>query len=704
MQARLQNPAFSGTVTMYELQHNGDISHIKEHAREDILLADQGFSALQAEERPHLSLEDWRRFVAGKDHTGLPPSPVLASWQRCQSRGVDPWMPSCTAFVPMKKISSQVDLLKSLGNSIEHTVYAAIRDRDLLMTVVDAEGRILRTIGNRRILQQADSLRFGPGAVWSEASVGTNAISLALDTHLPWHIRGEEHFCLSHHTWSCSATPIFNPLGGLWGCLDISGHVTSDHSQALWLTMMAAREMERLLLMASVSSMEAASRDLVGMLLGSVPVGVCLVNEQGIITYANPQAAGFLGGKRELRGTSAADYFDLRGIDLAADISSCSLSCRANPCLLAEISPFASPLPGGSPGRHYCITLHEERTGAGIVVPRSMAASRKNHAEVREREDEDDPFGQILYQSSAMRAVVERARVMSRSSAPILLLGETGTGKELFARALHRASARADKPFVAVNCGALPRDLIQSELFGHEKGSFTGAGRSWEGKFEQADGGTLFLDEISEMPLDMQVNLLRPLETGTVTRVGGSQTIHTDFRLITATNRNIEELIASGSFREDLFYRIHVLTLELPPLRDRAGDITLIAKAYGRKLSQKHNLPYEGFTAEALACLESYDWPGNVRQLVHSVEYAVNMSMGSCIGPEHLPKAIRVQKQAQRDQSREQGTQDFSLNNMERRTIVAAIEHYRGNILKAARALGIGRNTLYAKMRKYHIS
>ena len=684
---------------MYELQHNGDISHIRENEKDAVLLQDQGFAAFQPVEHVHPSLEDWRRFVSGDKGAPLPASPILDSWRRCLAGGVDPWMPNCMAFVPMKQIDELAELLKSLGNSIEHTIYQAIRERDLLMTVADAKGHILRTIGNRKILQQADSLRFGPGAVWSEASVGTNAISLALDTHLPWRVSGEEHFCISHHTWSCSATPIFNPLGGLWGCVDISGHVTSDHSQTLWLTMMAAREMERLLLASSVDNMEEASRDMVRILLGSVPVGICLVNEQGTITYANPLAARFLRAGQDLRGASAAVYFDMKGLDLCANNVPRALVCRTRPQLFAELAPFASSLLGSGHGRYYCITLQETKPANSIFVPPSIA-----RALGRTDTEEDDPFAEILCQSKAMLDIIERARAMSKSSAPILLLGETGTGKELFARALHRASARANHPFVAVNCGALPKDLIQSELFGHEKGSFTGAGKTRSGKFEQANGGTLFPDEISEMPLGMQVNLLRPLETGTVTRVGGSQVISTNFRLITATNRNIEELVATGAFREDLFYRIHVLTLELPPLRERAGDVTLIAKAYGRKLSQKHDLPYAGFSSEALSCLEAYDWPGNVRQLVHSVEYAVNMSMGARIEPKHLPKAVSGQQQTARERAKNLDVEDFSLDNMERRTIMAAIEHYNGNILQAAKALGIGRNTLYAKMRKYQLS
>ena len=718
-------------VIMYELQHNGDIRPIMNDEQEECVLQGSSVAAAVSSRRVHLTIEDWRRFLADRDRdrTALPDSPILASWQRCLDQGVDPMMANCTAFVPLAQIEEQVALLKDLGHEVERTVYEAIRHRDLLMTVSDAKGRLLRTIGNKRILQQADSLRFGPGAVWAEGSVGTNAISLALDTKMPWQICGVEHFCISHHAWTCSATPIFTPLGSLWGCLDISGHVSSNHSQALWLTMMAVRETERLLFNASLDSMGELSRDMFRAIVGSVPVGLCLVNDQGRITFANPLAEHLLGTSSALRGARAGDHFDLTGIDLAAENGQRALVCPARPDLFAELAPFVST----NHRRHYLIALHCERPHPGLfVLPGTGADAGQGAGPISGQmsgqtgrkagkpgqggraADADDPFAEILCRSTVMQAVVERARTMAASFAPILLLGETGTGKELFARALHKAGARADQPFVAVNCGALPRELIQSELFGYEKGSFTGAGKSTRGKFEQAHGGTLFLDEISEMPLDMQVNLLRPLETGTVTRVGGSQSIVTDFRLITATNRNLEDLIARKLFREDLFYRIHVLTLELPPLRERTGDVTLIARTYGQKLARKHNLPYAGFSQAALSCLEAYDWPGNVRQLVHSIEYAVNMAMGSCIEMEHLPKALWGQQEAAR--ARASGSTgsigspgssepaDFSLDNMERRTIMAALEHYGGNILKAARALGIGRNTLYAKMRKYNIS
>jgi Transcriptional regulator containing PAS, AAA-type ATPase, and DNA-binding domains len=241
-------------------------------------------------------------------------------------------------------------------------------------------------------------------------------------------------------------------------------------------------------------------------------------------------------------------------------------------------------------------------------------------------------------------------------------------------------------------------------------GAFTGAvEKGRPGKFELADKGTLFLDEISEMPLEMQVNLLRPLEDRCVTRVGGKQSRMVDFRLVTATNRNLDELMASGAFREDLFYRIHVLALEIPPLRERREDIAVIAEYHCKRLCRTYGHPFGGFSAEALRVMEDYDWPGNVRQLVHSVEFAVNMAQGGCILPAHLPAHLQSCAGGTNAASGQldgqavaalPGMTDFNLDNQEAKVIRCALKHYNGNMLQAAKALGIGRNTLYAKLRK----
>lgn len=681
---------------MYVLQRNGDVFEMR-HESLSVDGVDRSgflFSGSCGSESGNRR-EAWENFIrTGKILDDSLPRPIAASWMRCRDLGVDPLLPRCAEFSPMEQIRGQAEVYAELAAGVEQLVYEQIKDRGLLMTVSESNGRILRTCGNKDVLLQADQLYFGPGAVWSERSVGTNAISLALSDGVPAQVMGEEHFCNSHQAWGCSAAPIFTPFGQLWGCFDISGPVSADHSQALWLAVGAAREIERLLLNASLSNMENKSRALLNTLFSSMPIGVLMIDATGIITYANSLAGRLLGVSGDMRGGRAEAFFDYALFARQQKENSCRpegqpLRCLTNPALSASVMPFMADK---ADGRYAIITLQ-------VGTPPQSAS----FAPVTRR-DGPRPFGDILYRSEKMARTVEQARHMAQSPAAILLHGETGTGKELFARAIHNASQRAQAPFVPVNCGALPRELIQSELFGYERGAFTGAvEKGRPGKFEMADRGTLFLDEISEMPLEMQVNLLRPLEDHCITRVGGKQIIRVDFRLITATNRDLDELMASGAFREDLFYRIHVLALEIPPLRERREDIALIAEYHCKRLCRDYGQPFGGLSAEALHVLEDYDWPGNVRQLVHSMEYAVNMAQGGCILSEHLPANLRgesIRRSGGVATAALPEMSDFNLDSLEAKVIRSALHHFKGNMLQAAKALGIGRNTLYAKVRK----
>ncbi len=696
---------------MYVLQRNGDVFEMRHEVSEEapgqkpgplLWASSQGGAGRRAA---------WEAFIRSGKITDLDlPRPIADSWRRCRALGVDPLMPHCAEFAPASQIEPQAAVYAELAAHVERRAYEQVRHKGLLITVAESHGRILRTCGSKEVLLQADKLYFGPGAVWSEQSVGTNAISLALGDGIPAQVMGEEHFCSSHQAWGCSAAPIFTPFGHLWGCFDISGPATADHSQALWIAVSAAREIERLLLNASLATMENKSRALLNTLFSTMPVGVVMVDAHGAVTYANDLAERLLRQNGTVRGCPAETFFDynlsLRERERAGCAESRPLRCRVRPDLHAQAIPFST---GAEENRYTLITLQTDAPARTAPPQRALPGRR----------EEKGPFGGILYRSAVMARVVEQARHMAQGPAAILLHGETGTGKELFARAIHAASARAAGPFVAINCGALPRDLIQSELFGYERGAFTGAvEKGRPGKFEQANKGTLFLDEISEMPLEMQVNLLRPLEERCVTRVGGKESLRVDFRLITATNRDLDQLLAAGTFREDLFYRIHVLALEIPPLRQRREDIGLIAEQHCRRLCRDYGLPFGGLSVQALRLLEDYDWPGNVRQLVHSMEFAVNMAHGACILPEHLPVHLRGGCAAlppdapdpqglptlpplapQRAAADGQGA-DFNLGNLEARAIRAALAHHKGNMLQTAKALGIGRNTLYAKLRR----
>jgi len=247
----------------------------------------------------------------------------------------------------------------------------------------------------------------------------------------------------------------------------------------------------------------------------------------------------------------------------------------------------------------------------------------------------------ILGTSRGIREVLKVIREVAPTGAPILIEGETGTGKELVARAIHRYSERSSGPFVVVNCAALHENLLESELFGHERGAFTGAVKQKKGRFELAEGGTLFLDEIGEMRMETQAKILRTLEYGTFERLGGTRSLHADVRVLSATNRDLQKEIEKGTFREDLFYRLHVITIRIPPLRERKDDIHVLAKAFLKRFSIAQKKAIRGFSKEAIRMLEGYDWPGNVRELEHAVERGVIMCQDSVIQVEHLPEHIK---------------------------------------------------------------
>jgi two-component system response regulator HydG len=301
----------------------------------------------------------------------------------------------------------------------------------------------------------------------------------------------------------------------------------------------------------------------------------------------------------------------------------------------------------------------------------------------------------IVGNSQVMRATLETARQAANSSATVLLLGESGTGKELLARYIHEHSPRTSKPFIATNCAALPESILESELFGHEKGSFTGAVRSRAGRFQEADGGTLFLDEIGEIPLQVQVKLLRALQEGEVEPVGGRTTV-VDFRLVCATNRELTEEVKAGRFREDLYYRINVVPIRIPPLRDRLEDVPLLVDHFLRSYSLRHGKAMEGVAEEAVELMSRYGWPGNVRELENAIERAVVLSRGPVIQVDDLPPELRDPQAGHgRQMTFSVGT---PLEEVERRMIMETLKFTRGDKRLAADLLGIATRTIYRKL------
>ncbi|MBI2981417.1 MAG: sigma-54-dependent Fis family transcriptional regulator [Deltaproteobacteria bacterium] len=312
----------------------------------------------------------------------------------------------------------------------------------------------------------------------------------------------------------------------------------------------------------------------------------------------------------------------------------------------------------------------------------------------------------IVGVSSQIREVFQMIHAVAKSNATVLVIGESGTGKELVARAIHRHSDRFKNRFIDLNCSAIPRELLENELFGHERGAFTGADRQYIGSCERAHGGTLFLDEVSEMDASLQVKLLRVLQERNFFRVGGSETIEVDIRIIAATNKDLKQEVGKGIFREDLFYRLNVVPILLPPLRKRREDIPVLAQFFLEKYSKENRKSFKGFAPEAMSCLVNYDWPGNVRELENNIERIVVLQDEVRVQPGHLPRFIvTVGKKGEEEVAWDSdGYQKvLPLRLVEQYAIEGALERCRGDIIVAAKKLGIGQATMYRKVKRYGI-
>ncbi|TVP50059.1 MAG: sigma-54-dependent Fis family transcriptional regulator [Gemmatimonadales bacterium] len=345
-----------------------------------------------------------------------------------------------------------------------------------------------------------------------------------------------------------------------------------------------------------------------------------------------------------------------------------------------------------------------DRTPASPSTPDRTSTTSSRKAGDSSSPTEGDGLGPFLGASPAMREVYEQLRSVADSHASVLITGESGTGKELAARTIHELSPRAEEAFVAVNAAAIPRELMESEIFGHEKGAFTGASETRAGCFEMADRGTLFLDEIGEMPMELQPKLLRVLDHARLRRVGGKEELSFDVRTLSATNRDPREAVEEGVLREDLYFRLNVLSIHLPPLRERTGDVKLLAARFASEFSTRHGGPERALESEALEAMEAYDWPGNVRELRNLVERAVVLARDGRIGAEHLPPYVRDPVPRG-----ENGDSDFAFPHgataadVERELILLTLDRTGNNKAEAARRLGVSVRTIRNKLNSWGI-
>ncbi|MDD2870016.1 sigma-54-dependent Fis family transcriptional regulator [Neomegalonema sp.] len=622
--------------------------------------------------------KDWTDFMSGARGRGgeAVRSVIAESWLRCQNSSVDHRRGQGPAPMNEGRFRGLLDKRERLLAASAPAMALAreyLFETGTVMVLTDADGVVLRLEGDRTIaLRDAvEKIHLLPGARWSEDAIGTNAIGTALELGMPIQVHAAEHFCEGIQRWSCSASAIRDPAdGAILGAIDISGLSASYGRASLALAVSAAGQIEEHL---KRCELERRHR-LLDRCLDALPHAdshhVALFDGAGRLFRSNGETARIL---RDLGAPEDRAAFPL--LDYEAE----DLRSRAASWIRPEWLRL--------------IVSEGERLGAVMIAPKSGASRSAPRAPCG--------FQAIIRGDARTERTVEASRRAAACSAPVLLQGETGVGKEVFARAIHAGSRFRGAPCVVVDCGALNRELLASALFGYAEGAFTGARRGGApGKIEAARGGTLFLDEIGELPLDMQPMLLRAVETGEICRLGETTPRKVDFRLIAATNRNLLEEARAGRFRRDLYYRLAVLPIEIPPLRERLGDVAPLVERFCRQAEERYGLPRRDFGPDALKSLQAQAWPGNVRELRNRVEQIlVNAegATGGLIGLSALPPDL-----VQAAPCAGPGDEGLSLTEAnERALILRALEDCGGNVTAAARALGRAKSTLYAKMRRY---
>ena len=586
-----------------------------------------------------------------------------------------------------KKLEERRELILTAGPFIDQ-LYNFVKGSGFFAMLTDESGCLLNMIGDEGILAEAYRLKMVPGAYMDEKSIGTNAMGTAIAEGIPVQISGQEHFITAYHKWTCSGAPIRDPKGRIIGSLDLTGYSENVHSHTLGMVVAAADAIEKILVIEEYNSKLTLAKNHFETIIESLAAGILTSDMDGRIIISNKNALDMFGmSKKEILSKPMYQLFE--GWEKVVDALRAREAFHEEDVYVntnnnkLQFSLSAYPIYGGGGELQEITFVFKEIKRIRNLANRIMGSKAIY------------TFDKIIGSDERFLEVVEYAKKVSDSKSTILITGESGTGKEVFAQAIHNHGNRKEEPFVAINCGAIPRNLIESELFGYEEGAFTGAKRGGApGKFEIADGGTIMLDEIGEMPIDMQTKLLRVIEEGVISRIGGTKQIPINVRIIAASNKNLIQEVEKGNFRLDLYYRLNVLPIHLPALRERRGDIPAIASHFMKSISKRLNKKEVALNDEIIQRLVQYDWPGNIRELENVIERMINM--------QSLPAEFTVNSSTDTAFAKD-AEECINLELNEKRLINKALMKHKGNITLAARTLGISRNTLYRKMEKYRI-
>lgn len=638
----------------------------------------------------------WQNFTQGLpvDDTAVPPH-ILRGWHLSRECGVDPQRkvdPPVLSPAELEKLRRENSILLQAAEPMLNMLAVSIRDTGYIATFSVPSGHLLAVVGDAELMEQARDNYNIPGADRSIKAVGASALMLAILEKRPIMVQRFEHYNRHMHHWRCAAAPIFAFDDTPVASLTISSHISRKDIHTLTLAKSCAEGISIRMREMALLDTEKRLNALLETVNNSLPELVVAVGHDGLITHANDRALKYLGiaggepthvgalfGKPDLArverllcgrepGTMEMEVLSRKGPQ--------NLVCRFTPIILEN-------------GEQGGMTISINKRQQLLDLTRRVSGNYAKYS-----------FEDIKGESACLKERINLAMRAAASNHRILLSGESGTGKELFAQSIHNASPSHNGPFVALSCAAIPRDLIESELFGYVGGAFTGARRDGMiGKMELATGGTLFLDEVNSLPLEMQAKLLRVLQQMEIVRLGDTKPTPINARIIAATNKDLREAVREGLFREDLYFRLNVVEIEIPPLRERRDDISLLVHIFLRRQSQETGRPFKNISGKALDALYSYHWPGNVRELDNICERALLLSENGIIDLKHLPAQLAGARERPIASPAAVALGASSMEDAARQAILAAIERHAGNMSKAAQQLGVARSTLYRKMR-----
>ena len=616
---------------------------------------------------------------------------TLASWQRCHcDHGLDPETAPDPVVIPrgdLKDRQERCARLLEIARPEMTNLYQQLAGSGHAIMLTDRDGVLLNYIGDPSFTDTAAQLGIQTGAVWSEAIQGTNGMGTCLVEKKPLVVHRGSHFFERNAGLTCAAAPIFDPNGDVLAILDASSEATLAQQHTMVLLNMAAQVVENRVFFCAMGEAYIFRCHSRVEFIGTLGEGLIAFTPEGRILAVNRSAIFQLelNAPEQIVGRSIHDLFTISLpmlVKRAHSQSGAAFPIHETRCERRFFAKIQPPENSGRPA------------AAPVIRPHLIGEARSTPAVI-------GPFEALHFGDPRVARNVATVKKVLDRDIPCMLLGETGVGKDVFARAIHQASPRRDKPFVALNCASLPESLIESELFGYKAGAFTGANRDGSrGKILQADGGTLFLDEIGDMPVQLQARLLRVLEDRMVVPLGSDKPIPVSLQLISATHRDVRALIAQGQFREDLYYRIHGISLTIPPLRERTDRRELILKIAQDQAGPGVTLDWE---PAALERLYHYPWPGNLRQLRNVMRAVTALCDDNRITLDDLPDEVRHPPQtlATPDAPEEEFN---ALGVAERDALLRMLEGLHWNVSLVAKNLGLSRNTLYRRMKRYGIN